>query len=254
MSLLTTQSLVQFAIAALGQAFNPPFEIQKTSDLIVTYTNAATLADTLLTLNVDYTVGGALTAGVILNPTVTLEATGLHYAVGGTLTIQRKPPATQPTTYQDGVNYLAAVNNTSLNWIVYSIQALYDLVNRCAQVPPTSGVQASIPLAIRKSTLLGFDANGNFSTYAYPTTPGAATNLTVNNNIVGPTGGGPTHLDGIDCTPGAGPAIGSIYKFTLGGIGLGHTTEWQLTTSARATAPDVVAALNLASARWIQIL
>lgn len=256
MSVPSTQSLFQYAIAMLGQAFTPAVPIQNTSDLVVTYTAATTLLDTPLTLNVDFTVTGAFVNGVLAAPTVTLEATGLHYAVGGTLTIQRKPPATQPTTYVDGTKYPAATTNNSLDWIVYSIQALWDVAQRCLQVAPTSGVQPSIPAATRKNALAGFDANGNATVYAYPSTPGPATGIVNNANIIGETGGGATHLDGIDASQ---YAIGTVIAWNVGGqtaIAAGYPAprvQYMLVTSALATGPGVVAALNVPTARWVQI-
>lgn len=251
MPLTTLQSLFQFAIANLGQTFAPNCPIQNTSDFLVTYTNATTFVDTVLVGGVDYTVSGAFTAGVCAAPSVTLEPAGNNYAVGGTLTIQRKPPASQPTTYVDGVKYLAAVPNNSLDWLAYSIQALYDIVARCLQVPASSNAQTPIALALRKNNLIGFDpATGDFRLFPYPAVPGPATGLINNMNLIGPTGGGGTHLDGIDASI---YAIGTIMKFTMGGIGAGSSVEYQLTTSAAAVGAGVVAALNVPTARWIQV-
>lgn len=167
MSLTSVQSLFQYSIASLGQAFTPACPVQNTSDFVVTYTNAITFADTVLTLNVDYFVTGTATNGVILAPTVTLEAAGLHYASGGTLTIQRKNPFTQPTTYVDGTKYLAATANNSLDWLCYSIQALNDLVARCVQVPSTSAVLAPLTRAARASKVIGFDSMGQLTYYGF---------------------------------------------------------------------------------------
>lgn len=160
MSLTGTQSLFQYAIASLGQAFTPACPVQNTSDFVLTYTSATTLLDTVLVLNVDYTVAGAATAGVILAPTVTLEATGLHYAVGGTLTIQRKNPFTQVTTIVDGTKYLAATTNNGLDWLCYSIQALNDMAARCLRVPPSNAALSPMILTARLGKLLGFDSSG----------------------------------------------------------------------------------------------
>lgn len=182
MSLTTTQSLFQYAIASLGQAFSPACAIQNTSDFVVTYTSTAGV-DTVLTLGVDYTVTGSATAGVITAPTVTLEAAGLHYATGGTLTIQRKAPFTQPTTYVDGVKYLAAVSNNSLDWLAYAIQALNDIAARSLRVPATSGAVSAMALNSRKSNLLAFDSLGNLIFLP------ATANLTdISQSLVLPTG------------------------------------------------------------------
>lgn len=165
MSLTSTQSLFQYAIASLGQAFTPACPVQNTSDFVVTFSSATTLLDTVLTLNVDYTVTGSATAGVILAPTVTLEGTGLHYAVGGRLTIQRKNPFTQPTTYLDGTKYLAATSNNSLDWLGYSIQALNDIAVRSLRLPATAAALPEMALTTRAGNIIGFDASGNLTFY-----------------------------------------------------------------------------------------
>lgn len=207
MSVVTTQSLFQYLIASLGQAFSPNCPIQNTSDFNLIYTDPTTFADTVLTLNVDFTVTGAFTAGVCSAPTVTLEASGLHYAIGGKLTIQRLTPETQPTVYVDGVKYLAAVPNNSLDWLCYSIQALYDIVNRCLRVPASSAVQSPIPLALRKGMLAGWDASGNFTVYAasgtvvQPFPPALAPSfVTFLAAITATTGGVAGCLDFVDVT------------------------------------------------------
>lgn len=252
MSVATLQSLFKFAITNLGQIFTPPVAIQNTGDLVVIYSNATTLVDTVLVLGADYTVAGAFTAGVCPAPSVTLEPAGNNYAIGGTLTIQRKPPATQPTTYVDGTKYLAAVPNNSLDWLAYSIQALYDIAARCLRVPATSNAQSEMALSLRKNNLIGFDpTTGDLRLFPYPPTPGATTGIVSNPNILGPTGGGATHLDGIDASA---YAIGTIIQFTLGGMGAGPAQQFQLVTSSAATGAGVVAALNVPTARWIQIL
>lgn len=247
MSLTTTQSLAQFAVASLGQAFNIPFEIQNASDLVVTDTNGTTSLDTALTLNTDYFVTGAATNGVILNPVVTLENTGLRYAVGDTLTIQRKPPATQPTTYVDGTKYLAATTNNALDWIVYQVQALLDIAARCLQVPATSAAASvpPMPLTARKNTILGFDSNGNLAFLPLTT---LATGFQMNTLITGLTGGGATKLDGYDAT---GLTAGYVMEFVQTGPG---ARQFQLQVSSAATGPTVVAALNQPTMRWISIL
>lgn len=190
MAVTSTASLFQYAIVSLGQAFSPPVSIQNASDLVATFTDATTLIDTVLTLNVDYTVGGTFTNSVNTAPTVTLEAAGLHYVVGGTLTIQRASPLTQPTTFIDGVKYQAATTNNALDWLCYALQELKDLLNRCLCVPATSSVQSPIALATRKSQLIGFDANGNFTTFNPASLGGATLIAGTNGQITAATSGG----------------------------------------------------------------
>jgi hypothetical protein len=247
----STTSLFQYAVASLGQAFSPSIPIQNATDFVVIDTNVSTLIDTVLVLNVDYFLSGTFTNGVCINPTIILEGTGLHYAVGDTLTIERAPSLTQPTTYADGVKYLAATTNNALDWLCYGLQELSDQISRCLRVPTTSTVQTPLSIGTRKGGLLGFDVNGNAKVYAYPTTPGATTGIVSNTNLIGPTGGGGNHLDGLDASV---YSIGTIIQFTLGGIGQGQASQYQLTTSNAVAGPGIVAALNVPTARWIQIL
>ena len=165
MSVTNPVSLFQYAIASLGQAFSPAVSIQNASDFAVIFTDATTFADTTLVLNVDYTVAGTFTAGVCTAPTITLEGVGLHYAVGGTLTIERATPLTQPTNKVDGTKYLAATDNNALDWIVYGLQELRDMLKRSLRLPVTSPEQAEILKATRRLQVVGFDADGNVITY-----------------------------------------------------------------------------------------
>jgi Pectate lyase superfamily protein len=182
MSVSTTQSLFQYSIASLGQPFSPACAIQNTSDFVVTYTSKAGV-DTVLTLATDYTVTGSSSAGVIASPTVTLEGTGLHYAVGGALTIQRKPPLTQPTNFVDGVKYLASSQNNAYDWLCYAAQELYDIATRSLRLPATSAALSEMALNSRKGMILAFDALGNL--IFLPST----SNLTdISQSLVLPTG------------------------------------------------------------------
>lgn len=214
MSLTTVQSLFSYAIASLGQAFAPACEVQNASDFIVTYTAPVTFLDTVLTLNVDYFVTGAATNGIILAPTITLEPTGIHYAVAGTLTIQRKNPYTQPTTYVDGVKYMAAVPNNSLNWLAYSIQALNDVASRCLQVPATGPVMAPMTRTARASKVVGFDSNGALTFYAFVGGSVAPQSVAGTANQVLVNGG-------------TAPATGAITLTLPQSIGTGSTVQFQ---------------------------
>lgn len=255
MSLQTTESLAQFAIATLGQAVQPPFEIQNATDFVVVYTSASTATpastDTVLVLNVDYTVSGTFTNGTNLAPTVTLEATGLHYAVGGTLTVARAPQETQELTLVDGVTTPASAWNTALNWLAYHIQALRDRVDRTLQLSLSSAVQEAFEIAGRAGQLLGFDASGNFALLTYPVIPAPAAGFSFNSNLTQPTGGTSVCLDDVDASA---ISPGNVVCFTNKSGPANVMSAFQLTTSSAATGPNVVAALNNASCRWIQIL
>lgn len=259
MSVTSTLSLQKYTIASLGQAFTPAIVIQNTTDFALTYTNATTLADTALVLNVDYTVSGTFVLGVCTAPTVTLEAVGLHYAIGGQLTIQRLPPTTQPTLYTDANKYLASVPNNSLDWIVYQVQMLLEASSRSLQVPSTSLAQAAFALAARKGMLAGFDANGNVALYAVPSgglqpfavalAPSFPIFLP---GVTATTGGGATQLDGLNIT--------TVTQILVAILSIGDNQEiWKLRpyTSGDLNVSDgtttVVPVTNPSNLRWIRI-
>lgn len=76
-------------------------------------------------------------------------------------------------------------------------------------------------------------------------------NIVVLNQLIGPVGGTNSYLDGVDASQFV---AGTVIQFTLNGPGNGPAQQYQLTPSALPTGPGVVAALNVPSCRWIQIL
>lgn len=252
MSVTTTPSLVQYTIASLGQAFTPGFAIQNTSDIVVTYTNATTYADTVLTLNTDFFVTGTFSSGVCTNPTVTLEGSGLHYAVGGKLTVQRAEGFTQPTTLVDAQQFPAATFNTAWDWIVYHVQALKDRLDRVSfQQAPTTAVNSTIPFANRLGRLAGWDDNGLPTTYFLPQTgiqPFPATlqgtfpfffpTITASTLHTVPTADAPVPCMAI-LVQGTDPAFSS--------------SLWYLVGSSATVGTGVVQPDDDASLRWIQV-
>lgn len=258
MSVTSLVSLQKYTIASLGQAFSPAIAIQNTTDFVIIFTDATTLLDTSLTFNVDYTVSGTFTLGVCPAPTVTLEAVGLHYAIGGQLTIQRLPPATQPTVYTDANKYLASVPNNSLDWLCYQLQVLIEASARSLRVPSSSVAQSAFTLSARKGMIVGFDANGLAALYTVPgalslfpsaLSPSAEIFLP---GITATTGGGPTTLDGLNIT-----GITAVIAVKLS---LSDNNEiWKLrpATGGDAGSSDgttiVVPVTNPSNLRWIRI-
>lgn len=259
MSVTSLVSLQQFTIAALGQAFTPAIAIQNTTDFVLVYTNPTTLADTPLTNVTDYTVSGTFVLGVCTAPTVTLEAVGLHYAVGGTLTIQRLPPATQPTLYTDANKYLASVPNNSLDWLCYQLQVLIEASARSLRVPSTSVAQTAFALAARKGMIVGFDSAGLATLYAIPSagtqpfpialTPSFPIFLPL---VTATTGGAATNLDGLNIT--------AVTQILIAILSIGDNQEvWKLRpfTGGDLNVSDgtttVVPVTNPSNLRWIRI-
>lgn len=164
MPLNSTVSLIQYTVTSLGQTLAFPYYFLNNADLTVVDTNGTSLLDASLTLGTDFTVANA---GNPAGGSITLEGTGLHYAIGDTITIARVPVLTQPTNYQDGTAYPAAVDNVTSDWIVMQVQSLRDAIKRCLQLPLSGspGSVPAMPLTLRANNVIGFDSNGNLAFY-----------------------------------------------------------------------------------------
>lgn len=253
MSVSTSPSLIQYTIASLGQAFTPGFSIQNTTDIVVTYTNATTFADTVLALNTDFFVTGSFTNGTCANPTVTLEGAGLHYAVGGKLTVQRAESFTQVTTVVDLQKFPAATLNNAWDWLCFHIQALKDRLDRVAfQQAPTSAATSPITFANRIGRLAGWDQNGLPTTYylsqtgiqpfpaalqgAFPFYFPTITSATLHTV---PTVNAPVPCMAVLVT-GTGPAAYS-------------SSFWYLVSSAATAGTGVITPDDNAALRWVEV-
>lgn len=243
----TTTSLTSYVIASLGQAFTPGFPIQNTSDFVLTYTNATTFADTVLTLNVDYFVTGTFTAGVCAAPTVTLEGTGLHYAIGGKLTVQRLNPETQPTNKTDGTKYLASTDNNAWDWLCYSIQALNDRISRALLVPASSTAQSPISFANRLGKLAGWDNNGNFTTYYLNTSGVLPFPATLNASF-------PFYFPSIGAASlSTVPTINAPVPCACMLIESFSSSFWQLISSSASVGSGVIQPADNSGLRWVRV-
>lgn len=134
-------------------------------DLNVTYTDAAGV-DSLLVLNVDYTVTGA---GAPSGGTIT---TSTAYAAGGKITIVDDPEALQETDYSETDAFPAATHEQALDRLTLIVQRLRLLVERALRISDSEDALAVLPSAQdRALKTLTFDADGN----PVCTTPAAGT-------------------------------------------------------------------------------
>lgn len=149
MTVSTDTRRVQYATNGTTGPFTVTFPFLKSSHLAVTYTDSAG-ADTLLTLNVNYTVSGSVVT------------TTLAYASGGVITIDRDIPITQELDLRDGDDFPAESVEEAFDKLTMIAQQVAIDSNRVLRVPEVS---ANIPLlpvvADRANKVLAFDANGD---------------------------------------------------------------------------------------------
>jgi hypothetical protein len=156
MTVETEQSAIVFTGIVDGVALNVPFPVQATTELKVRYG----VADTLATLGVHYTV--ALVPPDYLTATVT-PMTGFAATSGGTVSVRREVPYTQPTDIPTLVTLASSRLEQMFDRIVFIAQQLRDALVYSLKFPTTDQAAAIglLPTSTdRASKYLGFDSAG----------------------------------------------------------------------------------------------
>jgi len=137
------------------------FKIWSASDLVVIQTDANGV-ETVLTLNVDYTVTGA---GVATGGNVTLTTA---LPAGETLTIMRDMSYLQGQNWTAGQAITASSLNNVADKLEHQIQQVNEKADRAFQVPARSTISTPY-LAPSASHIIGWDTAGT-GLYNYPMT------------------------------------------------------------------------------------
>lgn len=149
MTVSTDTRRVQYATNGTTGPFTVTFPFLQPADLAVTYTDSLGV-ETLLTLNVDYTVAAS---------SVT---TAVAYAAGGSLTIVRSIAITQELDLRDGDDFPADVVEEAFDKLTMIAQQVSAEVGRALRVPEIAADLPDLPSATdRANRLLGFDSNGD---------------------------------------------------------------------------------------------
>lgn len=154
-------------------------------------------AETVLVINVDYTLTGAgVQAGGTLTATVAP-------ATGTTLVITRSVPATQETDYPANDPFPSSSHERALDKLTMIAQQNVSGLKSAIRVPDTDPEPARLPTASnRASQLMGFDVSGN--PIAVVPTSGSAADLAL--NLLNPT----DMLKGVTLVGGAMRVINSV--------------------------------------------
>lgn len=154
MAISSQNSRVQYTLTGSGQTLSVPFYFLEAGDLQVIFTNPATLADTVLTLNTDYTVSGA---GVAAGGSITLTAG----SAGDIMTIARAGQLVQPAPFAYNAQFPASTVEKAADRLTMLVQQLQLLLKRALRLPVTAAEQGELSGASRADKLIGFDASGN---------------------------------------------------------------------------------------------
>lgn len=156
MTVATEQSSIVFTSIVDGVALNVPFPVQATTELKVRYGSS----DTLAVMGTHYTV--ALVPPEYLTATVT-PVTGFAALSGGTISVRREVPYTQPTDIPTLATLSSARLEQMFDRIVFITQQVRDGVDYAVRFPTgdTSDNIGVLPLAAdRAGRYLAFDING----------------------------------------------------------------------------------------------
>lgn len=156
MTVATEQSSEVYTSIVDGVALNVPFPVQATTELKVRYGSS----DTLATLGTHYTV--ALVPPEYLTATVT-PVTGFAALSGGTVSVRREVPYTQPTDIPTLASLASARLEQMFDRIVFITQQLRDALTSTLRFPTTdtaANIAALPPAADRASKYLAFGPDG----------------------------------------------------------------------------------------------
>lgn len=151
MTVIATDSRVQYDTNGTTGPFSIPFYFIADADIEVTYADADG-AETPLTLTTDYALTGA---GGFFGGTLTLVTA---YAAGGTVTVRRVPQATQPTDYVDTDSLPAATLERSFDRATMIGQLALEEVSRAIKIPVSESTDVAVP-SDRANKLIAFDAD-----------------------------------------------------------------------------------------------
>jgi hypothetical protein len=168
------------------------FKVQQPADLVVIYTDATGTDVTLTSSQYDATGFGSDGGGTVTYPKGGSGSPAI--APGTTITIYRNVAVTQPTSISNQGAMWPQVIEAALDRLTYISQAIGDAISRSLVISPTDGgvALATLPgAALRKNSLLGFDANGQpYAAQAFSSTSPASTwavaNLLTATSATGP--------------------------------------------------------------------
>lgn len=156
MTIITTQSRITYAGDNVTTGFPIPFEFFLTSDITAVKT-AVGGAQSILVLNVDYTLAGAgVIGGGSLIKTSALLA-------GETLAIFLNPPIEQESHYQSNSPFPSGTLENDLDRQTQISQRLQDQINHAIRAPDGDASPGMVlpPASARANLFSAFDASGN---------------------------------------------------------------------------------------------
>jgi hypothetical protein len=161
------------------------------TDFLAILTNNTTGAETVLTLNSDYTLSQA---GTLQPPAWSLTTLSGQFAspfiAGSTLQVILNPSETQQTQYQQGQAFPSLALQTNLDRLTQMAIRLTDQIGRALAAPDgdVSPVMTLPPAKVRAGLIQAYDVNGNLAFLAPSSAPYSVPFLSVLTYGADPTG------------------------------------------------------------------
>jgi hypothetical protein len=164
MTIQSQTARLSFICNGTSTVFPVNIQSYNASDFLVLVTNVATGLSTPLTLNSDYTlVSSGTLAPTFWTLTTQTGQLPSPYVSGNTLQVILNPTETQLTQYVQGQAFPSLAVQTNIDRLTQIDIRQSDILSRAIVAPDgdVSPVMALPIAALRKSTNLGFDVNGN---------------------------------------------------------------------------------------------
>lgn len=154
MAISSQTARVQYTLTGSGQTLAVPFYFLAATDLVVISTNPATLEDSTLLLNSNYTVSGA---GSGAGGSITMVAG----SAGDIVTIARNGQLVQPAPFSYNSQFPASTVEQVADRITMLVQQLELKLKRALRLPISGSEQDELPGAERADAVVGFDESGD---------------------------------------------------------------------------------------------
>lgn len=234
----SSSTWVQYTTTTLPQTMTVPFVFQNGSDLLVLDSKSS--PPVVLTQNSDYSVsGGNGSIGTI--STISGGAHGVQS--GDVITISRRVPLTQTTTFSNGGPLTASMIGQAFDKLTEISQQLNLVGGNSLQFPGDEQLSGILPKTARAGNLLGFAANGTIQFYPlsaliFPTVaPMQASSIAALKAVV--TVGLPN---------GYQIPVSGYYAPNDGG---GGTYVWNSTSTAADNGGTIIQATGITTGRWL---
>lgn len=228
---------IQYALSTNPQTLTVPFVFQNGSDLLVLDSKAS--PPVVLAINSDYTVsGGSGSTGSVVTKVGGTNAV----AAGDVITISRRVPLTQTTSFLNGGPLTASMIGQALDKLTTISQQLNLVGANSFQFQPDEMLSGVLAKSARSGNVLGFSQTGAIQYY-----PPANSTITGSSAQF-------ASVAALRLASVSGVANGTAVQLSgyhAAGDGGGGTYVWDSTSTAADNGGTIIKVTGVATGRWI---